>query len=127
MQCFELYTSKTRKEYVLILFWSADCSHCIETISKLYTWHKQPVVNHKLEIVAISLDETDTEVQEWKKKNLELKNCRHLLAVEGLRSKVAGDYYILGIPVMILLTAETKEIIALPESAEHLDKLISLE
>jgi hypothetical protein len=42
-----------------------------------------------------------------------------------LRSKVANDYFILSVPVMILLNSETWEIIALPESAEQLSNLLS--
>jgi hypothetical protein len=39
---------------------------------------------------------------------------------------VANDYYILGIPEMILLNAKTKEIIGLPGSVEQLDKYLNL-
>ena len=79
-----------------------------------------------VDILAISLDKTDTEIRAWEQKIMEMKGWTHLRAAEGLRSKVAGDYYILGIPVMMLLNAKTKEIIALPESAEQLDELLSL-
>jgi len=69
-------------------------------------------------------DETDTEIQAWLQKIKDLKGWTHLRAAEGVRSKVAGDYSILGIPVMILLNAKTKEIISLPESAEQLISLL---
>jgi thiol-disulfide isomerase/thioredoxin len=123
---FELNAYQPGKNYILILFWSADCNHCKETVGKLYPWHQQTVVRKILDIVAISLDETGNEMQAWQQKIKELKGWIHLRAAEGLRSKVAGDYYILGIPVMILLNAKTKEIIALPESTEQLNELISL-
>jgi thiol-disulfide isomerase/thioredoxin len=123
---FELNTYSTKKNYILLLFWSAGCGHCIETVEKLYPLCRQDKVQKKLEIVAISLDETDTEIQAWQQKITELKGWIHLRAAEGLRSVVAGDYYILGIPVMILLRAKTKEIIALPKSAEQLDELLNL-
>jgi len=123
---FDLYAYQTKKNYILLLFWSADCNHCIETVGKLYPWHQHAEVLQRLDIVAISLDETDTEIRAWQQKLNELKGWIHLRAAEGLRSKVANDYYILGVPVMILLNAKTKEIIALPESAEQLDKLLRL-
>jgi thiol-disulfide isomerase/thioredoxin len=123
---FELNAYRPGKNYILILFWSADCNHCKETVGKLYPWHQQTVVRKILDIVAISLDETGNEMQAWQQKIKELKGWIHLRAAEGLRSKVAGDYYILGIPVMILLNAKTKEIIALPESTEQLGKLLNL-
>jgi len=71
------------------------------------------------------MDETETETVAWQNKIRELTGWTHLRPAEGLRSKVANDYYILGVPVMILLNAKTKEIIALPESAEQLSKLLA--
>jgi len=121
---FELNTYLTGKNYILLLFWSADCVHCSETADKLFPLYQSSEFQEKLDIVATSVDETDIEVQAWKEKITEMKGWIHLLADEGIRSKVANDYYILGIPVMILLNAETKEIIALPETVEQLDQLI---
>jgi thioredoxin-related protein len=122
---FDLNSFRTEKKYILLLFWSADCSHCKEMVSKLYPWSQQTEVLQKLDIIAISMDETDTEVQAWKQKITELNGWTHLRAEEGLRSKVANDYFILSVPVMILLNSETWEIIALPESAEQLSNLLS--
>lgn len=123
---FELNKFQTGKNYILLLFWSADCSHCTETVGKLYPLYRQPEVLQKLDIVAISMDETDTEIKVWQQKILELKGWTHLRPAEGLRSKVANDYFILGVPVMILLNAKTMEIIALPESTEQLEKILKL-
>jgi hypothetical protein len=122
---FELYSFPTGKNYILLLFWSADCGHCNETVGKLYPWYQQPGIMQKIDIVAISIDETDTEIQAWQQKINDLKGWTHMRAAEGVRSKVAGDYSILGIPVMILLNAKTKEILASPDSAEKLILLIS--
>jgi len=121
---FELNAYQTEKKYLLLLFWSADCPHCTETVGKLYLWYQRTEVQQKLEIVTISMDETVNEIQAWQQKIGELKGWIHLRAEEGLRSKVSNDYYILGIPVMILLNAETKEIIELPEGTEQLDELL---
>src|SRR4030042_6844171 len=97
---FDLYNYKTEKKNILLLFWSADCSHCEETVGKLYPWYKDPEVKQALDIVAVSVDETIDEIQKWENKIKELKGWTHLRAAEGLRSKVANDYYILGVPVM---------------------------
>jgi Fibrobacter succinogenes major domain (Fib_succ_major). len=91
---------------------------------KLYPWHQQKEIQKKLDIVAISFDDSDTEVQAWQQKVKELNGWIHLRASEGLRSKVANDYYILGVPVMILLNAKTKEIIALPENEKQLIRFL---
>ncbi len=117
---FDLDAFRTEKKNILLLFWSADCSHCKEMVGKLYPWSQQTEVLQKLDIIAISMDETDTEVQAWNQKITELYSWIHLRSEEGMRSKVANDYFILSVPVMILLNAKTKEIIAMPESSEQL-------
>jgi thioredoxin-related protein len=123
---FELSTFQTAKKYILLLFWSADCSHCTETVGKLYPWHQTAEIQQRLDIIAISVDETSTEIQAWQQKIIELKGWIHIRAAEGMRSKVANDYFILGTPVMILLNAKTKEIISMPDTAEDLRKFLSL-
>jgi thioredoxin-related protein len=123
---FVLNTYQTEKKYILLLFWSADCGYCTETIGKLYPWYQRVEVQQMLDIVAISMDETENEIQAWRQKIWELKDWTHLRAEDGLRSKVANDYYILGIPVMILLDAKTKMIISLPDNTEQLTKLLNL-
>jgi len=122
---FDLYSYTTESDYLLLLFWSADCNHCNEMIEELYPWSQQPEIKQILDIVAISLDETDTEIQAWRQKMKELIGWRHIQSKEGVRSKVANDYYVLGIPVMVLLDAKTKEITALPDTAEQLEKLVN--
>jgi len=95
-------------------------------VGKLYPWYQRAEMQQVLDMVAISLDETGNEIQAWEQKIKELKGWIHMRAEEGMRSKVAGDYYIVGIPVMILLNAKTKEIIALPESAGEVNELLGL-
>ncbi len=64
-KAFSLYASDPSSQYVLLLFWSADCSHCKETIENLYPWQQQPEINRQLSVVAISLDETESEIKAW--------------------------------------------------------------
>jgi hypothetical protein len=93
-------------------------------VGELYPLSQQMEVQQKLEIAAISVDETATELREWQQKITDLQGWTHLQAKEGLRSKVANDYYILGVPVMILINSKTKEIVALPENSEELKKYL---
>jgi thioredoxin-related protein len=123
---FDLNNFKTGKNYILLLFWSADCSHCRETVEKLYPWYLQEENKQKVDIVAISVDETRPEIKAWQEKITELSGWNHLRAPEGIRSKVANDYFILSVPVMVLLDSKTKEIVALPDSAGQLNELIKL-
>lgn len=117
---FELNKLITPCNYILILFWSADCEHCAEMIGKLYPWQQQMDIQQKMTVVAVSLDETETEIKAWGQKISELKGWMHLRAEEGVRSKVASDYYVLATPVMVLIDAKTREIVASPNSVEEL-------
>jgi thioredoxin-related protein len=117
---FELYSFKTEKKYILLLFWSAECSHCRETVDNLYMWYLQEEMKQKVDIVAISVDETALEIKSWQDKIKELPEWSHLNVPEGIRSKVANDFYILSVPVMILVDSKTHEIISMPENVDQL-------
>ena len=117
---FNLYGFEPKVKYLLLYFWSADCSHCVEMANQMYPWQQQPEMQQKVKVVAVSLDETDTEIAAWKKKIPEFKAWKHMRAEAGVRSKVASDYYILATPVMVLLDAKTKEIIAVPNTLTEL-------
>ena len=117
---FELNTLETQCKYILVLFWSAGCSHCVEMVNSLYPWQQQMEVQQKIKVVSISLDETETDIKAWEQKIGGLKGWKHLHEAEGVRSKVASDYYVLATPVMVLLDAKTKEIIATPNTLNDL-------
>ncbi|MEI7525207.1 MAG: thioredoxin family protein [Mariniphaga sp.] len=117
---FDLNTYETHCKYILILFWSAGCSHCMEMVNSLYPWQQQIEMQQKIKVVAISLDETETEIKSYDEKIKELKGWKHLHVAEGVRSKVASDYYILATPVMVLLDSKTKKIVALPNTQNEL-------
>ncbi len=117
---FDLYSRDTGRKFTLLIFWSADCNHCEEVISNLDEWYSDKAVQQELDIVAISLDETDTEKNSWMERITGINDWTHILAPEGIRSEVVNDYYILGIPVMILLNSKTKMIEYLPDTVEQL-------
>lgn len=121
---FNLYANQTLKKFTLVIFWSADCSHCNETVGMLSKLYLREDVRQRLDIVAISVDETDTEIRAWKQKISEMKTWKHLRAEEGIRSKVANDYYVLGIPVMVLIDSKTRKIIGLPAEVMDLERLL---
>ncbi len=121
---FALYTWQTPAKYMLVLFWSADCSHCKETIDALYPLSQKIEVKQKMSVLAVSLDETETEVKAWQQKVNQLPEWKHLRAEEGINSKVASDYFILATPVMILLDAKTMEISAMPSTMAELERLL---
>ncbi len=111
---FTLSNYQPETDYLLLFFWSADCSHCTETVEALYPWHHTETIRKKLSVLAISLDDSETEVKAWEQKIRALEGWKHLRAPGGVNSKVAADYFVLATPVMILLNAKTKEILSLP-------------
>ena len=119
---FELKSFNTPGKFILVLFWSADCSHCAELVSSVYPWQQQTDIRDKIAVVAVSLDETDTEIKAWEKKVPTLKGWKHLRAPDGVRSKAAGDYFVLATPVMVLLDAKTRAIVATPNTLDELKK-----
>lgn len=119
---FSLNDYKTSKKYILLVFWSADCSHCVETTQSIFEWNQNTEVSSLVDIVAISLDETSTEIEKWNQKRKELTNWLHMRAAEGIRSEAAAAYYILATPVMVLLDAQTKIIKSTPITTHELMK-----
>jgi len=117
---FELNKIESKCTFILVLFWSAGCSHCVETVNTLYPWSQQTDVHQKIKVVAISLDETDTDIKSYKDKIPELRGWKHLHAADGVRSKAASDYYVLSTPVMVLIDVKTKEIVATPNTLNEL-------
>ena len=117
---FHAYKGKTKNK--LLLFWSADCSHCEELTEKLNKWYSEPANQQLFDIVAVSLDETDAEVSKWENKILKLANWKHLRAKGGVNSDVANNYAILSTPVIILVDSNSNIIKAMPDNFESLIK-----
>lgn len=117
---FELNNHKTNSENIVLLFWSAGCSHCTDLVKQLQPWHAQAAAQKKTEIIAISLDQSEEDIKTWKTYLPQLKTWKHLHAADGITSKVARDYFISTTPQMFLLNATTKQIIALPNDLNEL-------
>jgi thiol-disulfide isomerase/thioredoxin len=116
---------KTEGEYKLVLFWSADCSHCKELMKQLYPWYKQ-YGNKKVDVFALSVDQSEREVQTWKDAIRELQGWKHMRPEGGINSKEAKAYYILSTPLMVLVENKTNKIVALPETVQQLSNAMKL-
>ncbi len=116
---------KTKSRYKLLLFWSADCGHCKELVSKLYPWWQQLSDKNLVEVFALSLDDTETEIPIWQNAITQLQGWKHKRCEGGVNSPEANAYFILSTPVMFLIDAKTNKIYAIPENAEQLFKTIS--
>jgi hypothetical protein len=121
----QFHDFKTEAKYKLVLFWSADCQHCKELVGKLYPWYQNPVYRDLMDVFAISLDETDTEIPAWEKAIVNYPAFKHKRAEKGIRSPEANAYFVLATPVLVLVDAKTNKIVALPETVEQLEKEIN--
>lgn len=119
---FYFHAYKGKAQYKLLLFWSAGCESCQQLVNGLWQWHNEPVNKEKLDIVAVSLDETETEVQKWNNTIVNLSGWKHLHAKGGVNSPVARDYAILSTPVMFLIGSESNIIVSIPDNLEQLIK-----
>lgn len=108
--------------YKLLLFWSVGCSSCHELVDGLWRWYSEAANKKKLDIVAVSLDETQADTQKWETTIYGLSGWKHLHAKEGINSPVARDYSILSTPVMFLVDSKSNKIVSVPGSLEQLVK-----
>lgn len=119
---FRLHKWKPKARYKLLLFWSASCEPCWQLVNGLRQWHNEPVNKKKLDIVAVSLDETETDVQKWKTAIATFPGWKHLNAKGGVNSPIASDYAVLSTPVMFLIGSQSNVIVSAPGSFEQLMK-----
>lgn len=116
----QFHQYKTNIQYKLLLFWSADCGHCKDLVGKLYPWYKQLSDKKLVEVFALSLDDTATEIPIWQNAITQLPDWKHIRCEGGINSREANAYFILSTPVMILVDAKTNKICAKPENIEQL-------
>ncbi len=121
-ELFNLHAFKGAAKYKLLLFWSADCDHCRQLVSQLNQWYLEPFNKAKLDIVAVSMDDTATEVQKWEQEVPSLPGWKHLRTTGGVNSSLATNYALLSTPVMFLIDSKNNIIKAVPDT---LDKLIT--
>lgn len=78
-----------------------------------------------MEVFALSLDYTDTEIKAWEDMRLKLDGWKHTKPAGGINSPEANAYYILATPVLILVDSKTNKIVALPNTVEELEEAIN--
>lgn len=122
---FQFHKWKGKARYKLLLFWSAGCSSCHELVEGLKQWYTGPANKKKLDIVAVSLDESEVNVQKWEAAISGLSAWKHLHAKEGVNSPVARSYSILSTPVMFLVDSKSNTIVSVPSNLEQLSAAVS--
>jgi len=119
---FEFHKWRGKARYKLLLFWSAYCESCHQLVKELKQWYSESANKEKIDIIGVSLDETEAEVQKWESIIGGFLEWKHIHVNGGVNSPVANDYAILSIPVMFLIESESNTIISVPDNFNQLIK-----
>lgn len=85
------------QSYVVIVFHSLECSHCLNQVPQLYSMLKDV---EQIKMVSILLSDSRDDVD---KAMVEYPNMLHYSDLQGWGGKVADDYFIRGTPTYFLL------------------------
>ncbi|MGI6478425.1 MAG: thioredoxin family protein [Salinivirgaceae bacterium] len=113
------------KPYKLLMIWSADCEHCQEVTQQLYMFYTNSHVSSKFDVLAVSIDETETEIPKWESNIKDLPKWTHALSKGGLLSQVAKMYYVVSTPVLVIVDTESNKIVGLPKTARDVAMFFS--
>lgn len=116
---------KTNCRYKLVLFWSADCNYCKHLVSKLYPWYEQIKDKNLLDVLAISVDETRTEIPKWEQAKAQLPAWRHIRVGGGMNGQEVSDFFVYITPEMVLVDSQTNKIVALPKTVKQLSEALA--
>lgn len=119
---FNFHAYKGTTKYKLLLFWSADCEHCQQLVKEIKQWYNETGNKEKLDIIAVSLDETESEIKKWESTIIGLPGWKHFRAKGGINATVANDYAILSTPVMFLVDNKHNTIMGIPDTLQQLIK-----
>lgn len=103
----------------LIVFWSADCDHCVQSMPKLKAVTDN-YMHEGLEIIAVSID---IDQMLWRNtvKKLGLLNWFHIIEPKGIESKLLEDYNVSVTPTFFLLDGQ-KKIVSCPIDENEMKK-----
>ena len=109
--------SEINSEFTLLVFWSSECSHCIEMMPKVKQLYDKQKPK-RMEILAVSLDTSSTSWSGFIKK--EKLNWINACELKGFNSTSTDAYNIYATPTMFLLDRE-KKILSKPISYRELE------
>lgn len=118
-----LHNKKTSKPYKVVLFWSADCDHCLAELKELYPY-SQSEGGKKFEVLTVSIDETPEEIAKWEAKKMELLGWTHKRGSKGIESDDAENYYVLSTPTILVIDSATNKLAFIPNSFEQMKQFM---
>ncbi len=102
-------------EKYLLIFWSTQCSHCVEEIPEV---HKAMESLHDVSVVAFAIEENDLDFNSWKKNKI--YNFHNVIGTHPenkFKNKTVQDYLIEETPTYFVLDKD-KKIIAVPNTVK---------
>ncbi|MDY0281064.1 MAG: thioredoxin-like domain-containing protein [Salinivirgaceae bacterium] len=107
----------SNKPYKMLMFWSADCEYCKQFTDQLYPFYTNSKANESFDVLALSLDDTETEIPMWQKSVSDLPAWTHARAKGGLLSAEAQAYFVVATPVILIVDSKTNKIVSIPQTA----------
>lgn len=105
----ELQLNNIESELTLLVFWSADCDHCVAVLPDVKHLFKDHPENHTA-IIAISID-FDTNLWQKTIKKLGVEAWNHVNLADGIENRILQDYRIEYTPTFYLLDSSKRIII----------------
>ena len=116
----KIQLSKVEAGNTLLVFWASWCPHCTASLPKLKKYY-DPAHPEKLQIIAISVDDSKKPVEKEIKK--EGYSWINIAEQKGWESPIAEKYGVSSTPSYFLLDKD-KKIIAKPSGMSELGKLL---
>ena len=101
------------EEYIVLVFWSTSCSHCLNEIPKLHNYSK---LHKNIKVIAVALEKDELGFNHYKEG---LQNFTNILALDKWENPIARLYNINTTPNYLVLNKQ-KKIIAKPYDIEKL-------
>ncbi len=109
-----------KSNFTLLVFWASWCPHCSETLPLLKNYY-DPLHPEKLQIIAISVDENKTDVENAIADNN--YNWINIAELKGWDGKIVEQYGVVATPTFFVLDKE-KKIIAKPVNQDELKTVL---
>ena len=113
------------KPQSLLLFWSAGCQHCLDLIEGMKTWMTRSDLTSRLQVIAISIDNTVIYQQHWTELARILPDWHHGLCEDGPKSPLPRAFGVLATPSMFLIDRDGFRLKGMPADLEGLQKLLN--
>lgn len=116
----QIKLSEIGAKKTVLVFWASWCPHCDEILPELKNYY-DPLNTDELEIIAISLDELDTDIRSAVDKGS--YNWINIAELKGWDGPVVLEYGIAATPSLFILD-ENKTIIAKPANIFELKEIL---